>query len=191
MVLAGPSLQISPFYVIGLQVSDNRIKINSFQIEIYNSFHVDTEVHVWIWRAFLCLVKLYLATSVSLLFSPHHPLPTKGNFRRLGGTSLTRVYRWFCWVSLVFLLFPPHRPMSTKGLFSCIRCYTRWEVFRAFYNKIILVRQREKPTRYKVAAAILALEEYGLQNCESDHFNKFKTKFDKFMDNFTSFQISG
>lgn len=54
-----------------------------------------------------------------------------------------------------------------------------------------LVRQREKPTRFKVASAIRALKAYGRQNCPGSIFNQFDSKFTSFMNNFISYKISG
>lgn len=53
------------------------------------------------------------------------------------------------------------------------------------------IATRSRPNRFIITDAMNELANYGRDNCDETLFKHFKKKFDQFMDNFTSYQISG
>lgn len=60
-----------------------------------------------------------------------------------------------------------------------------------FYILFIVARHREKPTRYTVADAIEALENFAKLNCDLWGYAEFEGKYERFKNNFMAYRISG
>ena len=59
------------------------------------------------------------------------------------------------------------------------------------FTSILTARHREKPTRYTVADAIEALENFAKLNCDLWGYAEFEGKYVRFKNNFMAYRISG